>query len=116
MSRFEYAGPGRCFEYAGRRMFAEPEDSDARVVHGTYEVAPGWRDVHGWFEKDGLVWDFQSHGIAGSRARFKVTKTTPPGIPRDDFYAARRIEAHRSFTREETARTMLAHNHWGPWA
>lgn len=46
---------GNCFQYAGKRMLAEPEDTSARVVHGTYELWPGHRDIHGWFEKDGLV-------------------------------------------------------------
>ena len=47
---------GNCFMYAGRRMLAEPDDTTAIVIHGTYEVFPGYRDVHGWFEKGALCW------------------------------------------------------------
>jgi hypothetical protein len=107
--------PGDCFHYAGRRMLAEPEDTSARVVHGTYEAFPGHRDIHGLFEKDGLVWDWQTHGRAGSRSRFKVTSTTPRAVPRDEFHRTRKTETRRSFTRKQMMQAMLDTGHWGPW-
>jgi len=107
---------GNCFEYAGKRMLAEPKATSARVVHGTYEVAPGWRDAHGWFEKDGLIWDWQTHGRTPTgRSRFKVTAATPPPVPREEFYRTRKVEVRRSFTQKQMTQAMSDAGHWGPW-
>lgn len=100
---------------------AEPKDTSARVVHGTYDVGAGFsdrehRDVHGWFEKDGLVWDWQTHGCTpAGRSRFKVTSTTPPPVSREEFYRTRKVEARRSFTRKELMRAITEAGHWGPF-
>jgi hypothetical protein len=100
-------------------MMAEPDDTSALIVHGTYELRPGLsgiRDVHGWFEKDGMCWDWQTHGCTpAGRSRYKVTSTTPPPVPRDEFYRRRGIEVRQSFTREQMGKAMLAAGHWGPW-
>jgi hypothetical protein len=107
---------GNCFQYAGKRMLAEPEDTSAVVVHGTYEAWPGHRDVHGWFEKDGFAWDWQTHGCTpGGRSRFKVTATTPPPVPVGEFRKSRKVEVRRTFSREQVFRAMSGSGHWGPW-
>lgn len=111
---------GNCFQYAGKRMLAEPKDTSARVVHGTYELMLisryAIRDIHGWFEKDGLVWDWQTHGrTPKGRSRFKVTGATPPPVPREEFYRTRKVEVRQSFTREQMAQAMCDAGHWGPW-
>jgi hypothetical protein len=106
---------GNCFQYAGKRMLAEPDDTTALVVHGIYEAFPGHRDVHGWFEKDGVAWDWQTHGCTPKgRSRFKVTKNTPPAVPIPEFYETRKIEVRKMFTRDETIKAIGV-GHWGPW-
>lgn len=104
---------GRCYEYAGKFLDNHP---DAVCVQGTYEVAPGWRSGHAWAELDGLCYDWQTHGrTSGGRSRFRITSTTPPGIPREQYHCSRAVVVHRTLTRDAVARAAVRHGYWGPW-
>jgi hypothetical protein len=87
------------------------------VRSGHVRDAPGWRVEHAWAELNGLCYDWQTHGrTQGGRSRFRITGTTPPGIPRDEYYASRRAEPRATFTAYQVALAVTRSDYaWCAW-
>ena len=96
---------GRCYELSGRYitdgMFI-PNRENAILVHGKL-VNPfgvGYAELdHAWIETGEEVFD-------------PVMDKT---IPKEVFYALFKPTIYKRYTREETRRMILKHEHWGPW-
>jgi hypothetical protein len=101
-----------CFDdaldYLSERVKASPRlarSLSIMLVHGIARSEDGRRYAHAWVEESGKCWDAALY--EGQRIWYSV--------PREEYYAARDIQATTRYTIRQAARLNLRSGHYGPW-
>jgi hypothetical protein len=98
---------GDCYRAAARLILDNDLPPEARLAHGMVDgqgPLTGCRFGHAWVELGDVVLDHLNGRTIAVRA--------------EEYYRIGRMreEEIKRYTREETARLVLKHEHWGPWS